>query len=257
MAGTLNTRNPRAPCKEAVDVEEVRLHLKLYVLGGIQNVNYDDTESFIEDHKMFLKHLLCATERLNPKTVEKASKRQFEGSALDHKRFGEMMASSFSYLKAKEKKSSSLRYQSPVVKELVGVMRAAGTTLQKLPQKQLDECSTAAKGAAKKAEGRLELPLRSRSRSPRCTSKASGSHQAEPPVEESAIRALYAPLEPFSPVRKPELLAVESSQEVSVSPLVEAPSPAAPEATVASTGTCVDQQCEMKDRAIHPSSWIL
>ena len=165
------------------------------------------------------------------------------------------MASSFSYLKAKEKKSSSLKFQSPVVKELVGVMRAAGT--QKVPQKPLDECSTAAKGAAKNVEGRLELPLRSRSRSPRCTSSASGSHQAGPPVEESAIRALYAPLEPFSPVRKPELLAVESSQEVSLSPLVEAPSPSAPEATVAGTGTCVHQQCEMKDRTIHPSNWIL
>ena len=253
MADTLNTRKPRAPCKETVDVEEVRYHLKLYVTGGIQNVNYEDTESFIEDHRLFLKHLLCATERLNPKTVEKASKKQFEGSALDHKKFGEMMASSFSYLKAKEKKSSSLKYQSPVVKELVGVMRAAGTAHQKLPEK---------------GEGRLELPLRSRSRSPRCTSKASGSQQAGPskasgsqqagpPVEESAIRALYAPLEPFSPVRKPELLAVESSQEGSLSPLVEAPSPSAPEATVAGTGTCVDQQCEMKDRTIHQSSWIL
>ena len=257
MADTLNTRKPRAPCKETVDVEEVRYHLKLYVTGGIQNVNYEDTESFIEDHRLFLKHILCATERLNPKTVEKASKKQFEGSALDHKKFGEMMATCFSYLKAKEKKSTSLKYQSPAVKELCEVMRAAGTAQKKLPEKQLDKCPTAAKGAAKNEEGRLELPLRSRSRSPRCTSSASGSHQAGPPVEESAIRALYAPLEPFSPVRKPELLAVESSPEVPLSPLVEAPSPSAPEATVAGTGTCVHQQCEMKDRTIHPSNWIL
>ena len=253
MALHVESRNPRAPCKETIGVEDVRLLLKQHVSGGVESITtWDDTESFLEDHKQFMIYALLATERLNPKTVERASRIQFEGSPRQHKRFGEMVASAFSYIKGKSKKCTDLKFQHPVVRELCDVLRVGRTAVaEKLPQQ--DESSTAATEAAQGKKALIELPLRTRSRSPRCASTATGSQDAWLPADESAIRALYAPFEAFSPVRKPELLDVESSQEAPLSPLVIAPPLSAPEATVARAATGVDQQCEMKDRSIDPS----
>ena len=83
------SRNPRAPCKETIGVEDVRLLLKQHVSGGVESITtWDDTESFLEDHKEFMAEILRRTERLNPKTVEKPQESNSKGARANIKDLG-------------------------------------------------------------------------------------------------------------------------------------------------------------------------
>ena len=83
MAVDKKPRKYPGPCTEAVSVEDVRLLLKMYVKCGIQNSSFatcNDTESFLEDHKQFMKNILRCTERLNPEQWKRPQKSSSKGA---------------------------------------------------------------------------------------------------------------------------------------------------------------------------------
>ena len=210
----------RGPAKELVSVEDVRLLLKKHVPNGIDSIkSWDDVESFLEDHKEFMAECIRITDRLNPMTVTRAAQKQFEVSNFpDYKRFGLAMASAFSYIKAKCRKTSSMLHQSDVVKSLVDTKRAV--TTRKLTTEMEDDkeptkadmqpasppvalpvkpCRRSRIAGKQPTSSIVALSVRSRSRSPsRCAGSASSSAHAAgvAPEKKESIMAMYRPEEP-------------------------------------------------------------
>ena len=194
--------------KDTISSEKVQTALQEHV-ASIDTINsWDDVDTFLLDHQKFMVEMLRATERLNPSTVTKAARMQYEADAHLCKRFGEMVAQSFSYIKEKSKRTAaSMKHQPAVVKDLVSVIRATASP-------SLNKSMSSESLQKEKASPVLPLRAPASSTPQQSSSKIQYGNYLLGPVDRDTILAKYGVPEPPSiSAAPPTIMEVASSDE--------------------------------------------